>query len=47
MEATRMKVLGAISTTALFLLLGVTVPAFAQEEHQGDGAKPAQLDEHG
>jgi hypothetical protein len=45
MEATRMKVLGVISTTALFLLLGVTVPAFAQEGHQEDGAKPAQHEE--
>jgi hypothetical protein len=45
MEATRMKVLGVITTTALFLLLGVTVPAFAQEEHQEDGAKPAQHEE--
>ena len=27
MEATRMKVLGVISTTAVFLLLGATVPA--------------------
>jgi hypothetical protein len=40
MEATRMRVLGVISTTALLLLLGATVPAFAQEEHQED--KPAQ-----
>jgi glucan-binding YG repeat protein len=45
MEATRMKVLGVISTTALFLLLGATVPAFAQEEHQEEGAKPAQHEE--
>jgi hypothetical protein len=45
MEATRMKVLGVISTTALFLLLGATVPTFAQEEHQEDGAKPAQHEE--
>src|ERR1700733_3396027 len=45
MEATRMKVLGVISTTALFLLLGVTIPTFAQEEHQEDGAKPAQHEE--
>jgi hypothetical protein len=45
MEATRMKVLAVISTTALFLLLGATVPAFAQEEHQQDGAKPAQHEE--
>lgn len=40
-----MKVLGVISTTALFLLLGATVPAFAQEEHQEEGAKPAQHEE--
>jgi hypothetical protein len=45
MEATRMKVLGVISTAALFLLLGTTVPAFAQEEHQEEGAKPAQHEE--
>ncbi len=37
-----MKVLGVISTTALLLLLGVSVPTFAQEEHQEDGAKPAE-----
>ncbi|MGB8801471.1 MAG: hypothetical protein WCC97_12350 [Candidatus Acidiferrales bacterium] len=37
-----MKVLGVINTTALLLLLGVSVPAFAQEEHQEDGAKPAE-----
>jgi hypothetical protein len=40
MEATPMKVLGGISTTALFLLLGATVPAFAQEEHHEQEAKP-------
>jgi hypothetical protein len=40
-----MKALGVISTTAVFLLLGATVPAFAQEEHQGEGAKPAQHEE--
>jgi hypothetical protein len=40
-----MKVLGVISTTALLFLLGVTVPAFAQEEHQEEGAKPAQHEE--
>jgi outer membrane biosynthesis protein TonB len=45
MEATRMKVLGVIGTTAVFLLLGATVPAFAQEEHQEEGAKPAQHEE--
>ena len=36
-----MKVLGVISTAAMLLLLGATVPAFAQE----DGAKPAQHEE--
>jgi hypothetical protein len=30
-EATLIKAVGVISTTALFLLLGATVPAFAQE----------------
>jgi flagellar motor protein MotB len=40
-----MKVLGVISTTAVFLLLGATAPAFAQEEHQEEGAKPAQHEE--
>jgi hypothetical protein len=45
MEATRMKVLGLISTTALFLLFGATVPAFAQEEHHDEGAKPAKQEE--
>src|SRR6202789_3310213 len=41
MEATRMKVHGVISTTALCLLLGAIVPTFAQE----DGAKPGQHEE--
>src|ERR1700733_2092747 len=40
-----MKVFGVISTTALFLLLAATIPTFAQEEHQEDGAKPAQHEE--
>jgi hypothetical protein len=40
-----MKALGVISTTALFLLLGITVPAFAQEEGHDQDAKPAQQDE--
>ena len=41
-----MKAFGVISTTALFLLLGATVPAFAQEEHhEQEGAKPAQHEE--
>jgi outer membrane biosynthesis protein TonB len=41
-----MKVIGVISTTAVFFLLGATVPAFAQDEHhQEEGAKPAQHEE--
>jgi flagellar motor protein MotB len=42
MEATPMKVIGIMSTTALFLLLGATLPAFAQEEHHEEAAKPAK-----
>src|SRR5271163_2464228 len=45
MEATLMKVLGVISTTAVFLLLGAAVPAFAQEEHHEEAAKPATHEE--
>ena len=45
MEATPMKVIGVISTTALFLLLGATLPAFAQEEHHEEAAKPAKQEE--
>ena len=37
-----MKVIGVISTTALLLLFGATVPAFAQEDHHEQEAKPAQ-----
>ena len=37
-----MKVLGLISTTALLLLFGATIPAFAQEDHHDESAKPAQ-----
>ena len=40
-----MKVLGLISATALFVLLGSNLPAFAQEEHHDEGAKPAQHEE--
>lgn len=42
MEATLMKALGVISTTALLLLFGATIPAFAQEEHHDQEAKPEQ-----
>jgi primosomal protein N' len=45
MEATPMKVIGIMSTTALFLLLGATLPAFAQEEHHEEAAKPAKQEE--
>jgi outer membrane biosynthesis protein TonB len=51
MEATLMKVFGVISTTALLLMLGATVPAYAQDEHQDakpekqEQAKPAQHEE--
>jgi outer membrane biosynthesis protein TonB len=43
MEATLMKVLGVLSTTALLLMLGTAVPAFAQDEHQD--AKPEKQEE--
>jgi len=45
MERTVMKIPGVIGTTALLLLFGATVPAFAQEEHHEQEAKPAQHEE--
>jgi hypothetical protein len=45
MEATLMKALGVISTTALFLFLGASVPVFAQEEHHEEAAKPEKQQE--
>src|ERR1700728_5486432 len=45
MEATLMKVLGVISTTALLLMLGATVPAYAQDEHHEGDAKPEKQDQ--
>src|ERR1700683_5266462 len=45
MEAILMRALGVISTTALFLLLGTALPAFAQDEHHEPEAKPAQHEE--
>jgi outer membrane biosynthesis protein TonB len=39
MEVTLMRALRMISTTALLLLLGVALPAFAQEEHHEQEAK--------
>ena len=35
-----MKVPAIIGIAALFLLLGATLPAFAQEEHHEEAAKP-------
>lgn len=35
-----MKVIQAVSTTALFLLFAATVPAFAQDDHHQEDAKP-------
>jgi hypothetical protein len=40
-----MKAFQVISTTALFLFLGATLPAFAQEEHHEEAAKPAKQQE--
>ena len=37
-----MKLIGIISTAVLFLLLGTTVPAYAQHEENAQEAKPAQ-----
>ncbi len=37
-----MKIFKVISAAGLFLLLGASVPAFAQEEHQDEKAKPAE-----
>jgi hypothetical protein len=45
MEASLMKVLGVISATALFLLLGATVPVIAQDEHQDQEVKPEKQDQ--
>ena len=40
-----MKALGVISTTALLLILGTAVPAYAQEEHHEQEAKPEKKQE--
>jgi hypothetical protein len=40
-----MKAVGVIGTTVLFLLIGYAVPAYAQDEHQDEKAKPAQQEE--
>jgi hypothetical protein len=42
MEAALMKLLGVISTTGLFLLLGITAPADAQQEQQEKQEQPAK-----
>jgi glucan-binding YG repeat protein len=45
MEATLMKVLGVISTSALLLLLGAAIPAYAQDDHKDQDAKPEKQEE--
>jgi hypothetical protein len=40
-----MKILRVIGTTALFVFLGSTIPAFAQEEQHDQQAKPDQHEE--
>jgi hypothetical protein len=45
MEATLMKVIRMVSTTALFLLLGSALPAYAQDDHHDQAAKPEKQDE--
>ena len=42
-----MKAFRVIGTTVLFLFLGATFPAFAQEEHHGEAAKPEKQQEQG
>jgi outer membrane biosynthesis protein TonB len=45
MEVTLMRAFGVISTTALLLILGATLPAFAQEEHHEQEAKPEKQEQ--
>jgi len=40
-----MKALGVISTTALLLFFGAALPAFAQEEHHEQEAKPEKQEQ--
>jgi hypothetical protein len=40
-----MKLLGVVSTAALLLLIGTAVPAFAQEDHHDQAAKPEKQDQ--
>ena len=40
-----MKALGMISTTALLLFFGAALPAFAQEEHHEQDAKPEKQEQ--
>jgi hypothetical protein len=42
MEVTPVKLAGIIGTTALFLLLGTTAPAYAQHGEHAQEAKPAE-----
>jgi hypothetical protein len=44
-ETTLMKAIGFISTTALLLLLGATIPVLAQEEQHGQEAKPEKQEQ--
>src|SRR5271170_6978609 len=45
MEATLMKILGVISTSALLLLLGAAIPAYAQDDHKDQDAKPEKQEQ--
>jgi hypothetical protein len=47
MEATRMKLVGVVSTAVLSLVLGVAAPVFAQEQHEQEEqkGKPAAQEE--
>jgi len=40
-----MKILGVISTSALLLLLGAAIPAYAQDDHKDQDAKPEKQEE--
>ena len=40
-----MKILGVISTSALLLLLGAAIPAYAQDDHQNQDAKPEKQEQ--
>ena len=40
-----MKILGVISTSALLLLLGAAIPAYAQDDHKDQDAKPEKQEQ--